>query len=207
MSNFQNKDNTGFLFDKTESKTNDKQPDISGEINIHSIVFSIAGWLKTTEENNEYYMLSAKEKDTDIRDMMPVKSDKRHELKNNTGYLIKNEKENDKQPDLTGEINIANEILSIAAWLRTSAKGNKYYSCIVQNNEKQHQYEDIVSKYIDEKIKRKKPIFKEEVEKTNDKDKPFNTSNVFDSLFEDAADNQNMELTAQLEEELLDLLN
>jgi uncharacterized protein (DUF736 family) len=51
------------------------------------------------------------------------------ELKDLTGNLFKNDKKgNEKAPDYRGECSVAGEKLSIAAWLKTSAKGTKYMS-------------------------------------------------------------------------------
>jgi len=52
--------------------------------------------------------------------------------KENTGSLFKNDKkENEKQPDYKGKINIRGEVMEIALWVRESSKGTKYLSARV----------------------------------------------------------------------------
>lgn len=54
----------------------------------------------------------------------------------NSGVLFKNDKEgNEKRPDYTGEINVDGKDLRLAAWIKTSAKGNKFMSLRVSEKE------------------------------------------------------------------------
>lgn len=54
----------------------------------------------------------------------------------NTGTLFKNDKQgNEKRPDYTGKINIEGREMRLAAWLRTSKKGNKFMSLRVSDME------------------------------------------------------------------------
>lgn len=51
-----------------------------------------------------------------------------YELKEGQGTLFKNEKQNDRQPDLKGTILIDGITYEIAAWVKTSKRGEKFYS-------------------------------------------------------------------------------
>lgn len=51
-----------------------------------------------------------------------------YELKEGQGTLFKNEKQNDRQPDLKGTILIGGTTYEIAAWVKTSKRGEKFYS-------------------------------------------------------------------------------
>lgn len=54
----------------------------------------------------------------------------------NSGVLFKNDKDgNEKRPDYTGEINVDGKDLRLAAWIKTSAKGNKFMSLRVSEKE------------------------------------------------------------------------
>lgn len=43
--------------------------------------------------------------------------------KENTGMIFKNDKQNDKQPDYKGQVNVAGKQLDVACWLKDGAKG------------------------------------------------------------------------------------
>lgn len=50
-----------------------------------------------------------------------------YEMKDNTFALFKNsKKENDKQPDYTGEIMVDGRELRLSAWINVSKAGSKY---------------------------------------------------------------------------------
>lgn len=51
-----------------------------------------------------------------------------YERKNGQGTLFTNEKSNDRQPDFKGDIVIDGVIYELAAWSKTSLKGQKYFS-------------------------------------------------------------------------------
>lgn len=51
-----------------------------------------------------------------------------YEHKEGQGSLFKNEKQNDRQPDFKGTILINGTTYEIAAWGRTSQKGEQYFS-------------------------------------------------------------------------------
>lgn len=51
------------------------------------------------------------------------------ELKEGSGTLFKNDrKDKPGHPDYRGEINVDGEIMELAAWIKTSAKGTKWMS-------------------------------------------------------------------------------
>lgn len=56
---------------------------------------------------------------------------------NNRGVLFKNDKkENDKQPDYTGKIEVENKEYNLSAWIKESKKtGKKFMSLAVQEKE------------------------------------------------------------------------
>lgn len=57
----------------------------------------------------------------------------KREQKNGTGVAFDNKKSNEKQPDIKGNfLTPSGENLSLSIWIRTSEKGNKYYSISVQ---------------------------------------------------------------------------
>ncbi|MDQ3748023.1 MAG: DUF736 domain-containing protein [Acidobacteriota bacterium] len=47
--------------------------------------------------------------------------------KENTGMIFKNEKNNERQPDYKGQVNVRGEQLEVAMWIKEGAKG-KYFS-------------------------------------------------------------------------------
>ena len=53
---------------------------------------------------------------------------------NNRGALFKNEKENERQPDFRGPINVDGKDYQLSAWVRTSDKAGKYFSIAVSEN-------------------------------------------------------------------------
>ena len=51
------------------------------------------------------------------------------EQKNNTGAIFKNEnKTTDKHPEYKGKVLVNNKEMEIALWVKTSAKGVKFFS-------------------------------------------------------------------------------
>jgi hypothetical protein len=50
----------------------------------------------------------------------------------NKGALFKNEKQNERQPDLRGPVNIDGKEYELSAWVKNSEKAGKYYSLAVQ---------------------------------------------------------------------------
>ena len=57
----------------------------------------------------------------------------KREQKNGTGVAFDNKKSNEKQPDIKGNfLTPSGENLSLSIWIRTSEKGNRYYSISVQ---------------------------------------------------------------------------
>ena len=51
------------------------------------------------------------------------------ETKNNTGAIFKNDKKtNENQPDYKGKVNVNGKEMEVALWLKTSAKGIKFFS-------------------------------------------------------------------------------
>jgi uncharacterized protein (DUF736 family) len=52
------------------------------------------------------------------------------ETKNNTGAIFKNDnKKSENHPDYKGKVNVNGKEMEVALWLKTSAKGIKYFSC------------------------------------------------------------------------------
>lgn len=52
-----------------------------------------------------------------------------YEINNNSGSLFKNDRrQNDRQPEYTGTVNIEGKIMRISAWVRTAKSGVKYFS-------------------------------------------------------------------------------
>ena len=51
-----------------------------------------------------------------------------YELKEGQGTLFKNEKQNDRQPDLKGTILIGGKTYEVAAWEKTSKRGDVFLS-------------------------------------------------------------------------------
>ena len=51
-----------------------------------------------------------------------------YEHKEGQGSLFKNEKQNDRQPDFKGTILIGGMTYEVAAWERTSQKGEQYFN-------------------------------------------------------------------------------
>jgi len=54
---------------------------------------------------------------------------------NNRGALFKNEKQNDRQPDFRGPINVDGKDYQLSAWLKTSEKAGKYFSISVSEKQ------------------------------------------------------------------------
>ena len=53
------------------------------------------------------------------------------------GALFKNDKENDRQPDFRGTINVGGTDYQLAAWIKQSEKVGKYFSLSVSEQQKQ----------------------------------------------------------------------
>ncbi len=50
----------------------------------------------------------------------------------NKGALFKNEKQNERQPDLRGPANVDGKEYEISAWIKESQNAGKYYSLSIQ---------------------------------------------------------------------------
>ena len=51
------------------------------------------------------------------------------ETRNNSGAIFKNEnKKSENQPDYKGKVNVNGKDMEVALWLKTSAKGVKFFS-------------------------------------------------------------------------------
>ena len=72
----------------------------------------------------------------------------------NRGVLFKNDrKENDRQPDYTGKINVKGTEQRLSAWVQTSSKGMKYLSIACSDplpKEDQPQAQPSVEEFNDE---------------------------------------------------------
>ena len=55
------KENTGSLF-KNDKKSNEKQPDYQGTINLNGVEMRIAGWLRTSANGTPFMSLQVSEK-------------------------------------------------------------------------------------------------------------------------------------------------
>lgn len=55
----------------------------------------------------------------------------------NKGALFKNDKENDRQPDFRGTVNVGGKDYQLAAWIKQSEKVGKYFSLSVSEQQKQ----------------------------------------------------------------------
>ena len=56
----------------------------------------------------------------------------------NSGALFKNEdKSDEKMPDYKGSLNVDGKDFWLAAWIKTSKKGQKYMSLSIQSKDKQ----------------------------------------------------------------------
>ncbi|MDD6772714.1 MAG: hypothetical protein PUD85_02015 [Bacteroidales bacterium] len=51
-----------------------------------------------------------------------------YQMKEGQGSLFKNEKQNDRQPDLKGSVMIKGVLYELAGWYRTSQNGRQYIS-------------------------------------------------------------------------------
>ena len=56
----ENKTNTGAIF-KNDKKTNEKQPDYKGKVNVNGKEMEIALWVKTSSAGNSYFSASFSE--------------------------------------------------------------------------------------------------------------------------------------------------
>ena len=56
----ENKTNTGAIF-KNDKKTNEKQPDYKGKVNVNGKEMEIALWVKTSSAGNTYFSASFSE--------------------------------------------------------------------------------------------------------------------------------------------------
>ena len=61
----------------------------------------------------------------------------------NKGALFKNEKENERQPDFRGTVNVGGKAYQLAAWVKTSDKVGKYFSLSVSEAQKQTKKEAV----------------------------------------------------------------
>jgi uncharacterized protein (DUF736 family) len=55
----------------------------------------------------------------------------------NKGALFKNDKENERQPDFRGTVNVGGTDYQLAAWIKQSEKVGKYFSLSVSEQKKQ----------------------------------------------------------------------
>jgi len=56
----ENKTNTGAIF-KNDKKTNEKQPDYKGKVNVNGKEMEVALWVKTSSAGNTYFSASFSE--------------------------------------------------------------------------------------------------------------------------------------------------
>ena len=71
-------------------------------------------------------------------------SNKPYEHKENKGSLFKNDKkEEEKQPDFTGQANVDGTLYNVSAWINESKAGKKYFGLSFSiPNKKSEQFKD-----------------------------------------------------------------
>lgn len=68
------------------------------------------------------------------------------ELKQDQATLFKNEKkEKPNHPDYTGQINQNGKVRKLAAWIKESKKGTKYFSISISDAETKNDSQDLPS--------------------------------------------------------------
>mgnify|MGYP003592590304 FL=1 len=101
----------------------------------------------------------------------------KREQKNGTGVAFDNKKSNEKQPDIKGNfLTPSGENLSLSIWIRTSEKGNKYYSISVQEPyEKKETTTDYQTESPKQDVKPKSQprVSPQELAQVDDTDLPF----------------------------------
>lgn len=67
---YEHREGQGSLFKNT--KTNDRQPDFKGTINIKGVTYEVSGWSRTSQNGREYISLQAQEQSSDPAGRRPA---------------------------------------------------------------------------------------------------------------------------------------
>jgi hypothetical protein len=146
---FQIKNNTGYLFDRTNKKTSPNQADFGGAFTVDNQEYYVSAWKNISETKKiNYFNIIINSKNPSIQSHYDDSND---QVKNNRGFLIQQEKIDDKHPVLKGKIRINGDLLDVAAWDKYDKYNNLFYSCSIRTknaNQKQNMdnfIENIVS--------------------------------------------------------------
>ena len=120
---FQIKNNTGYLFDRANKKTSPNQADFGGTFTVDNQEYYVSAWKNISETKKiNYFNIIINSKNPSIQSNYDDSND---QVKNNRGFLIQQEKIDDKHPVLKGQIRINGDLLDVAAWY----KYDKYKKC------------------------------------------------------------------------------
>lgn len=146
---FQIKNNTGYLFDRINKKTSPNQADFGGTFTVDNQEYYVSAWKNISETKKiNYFNIIINSKNPSVQSNYDDSND---QVKNNRGFLIQQEKIDDKHPVLKGKIRINGDLLDVAAWDKYDKYNNLFYSCSIRTknaNQKQNMdnfIENIVS--------------------------------------------------------------
>ena len=127
---FQIKNNTGYLFDRTNKKTSPNQADFGGAFTVDNQEYYVSAWKNISETKKiNYFNIIINSKNPSIQSHYDDSND---QVKNNRGFLIQQEKIDDKHPVLKGKIRINGDLLDVAAWDKYDKYNNLFYSCSIR---------------------------------------------------------------------------
>lgn len=136
---FQIKNNTGYLFDRANKKTSPNQADFGGTFTVDNQEYYVSAWKNISETKKiNYFNIIINSKNPSIQSHYDDSND---QVKNNRGFLIQQEKIDDKHPVLKGQIRINGDLLDVAAWDKYDKYNNLFYSCSIRTknaNQKQN---------------------------------------------------------------------
>ena len=127
---FQIKNNTGYLFDRANKKTSQNQADFGGTFTVDNQEYYVSAWKNISETKKiNYFNIIINSKNPSIQSHYDDSND---QVKNNRGFLIQQEKIDDKHPVLKGQIRINGDLLDVAAWDKYDKYNNLFYSCSIR---------------------------------------------------------------------------
>lgn len=136
---FQIKNNTGYLFDRANKKTSPNQADFGGTFTVDNQEYYVSAWKNISETKKiNYFNIIINSKNPSIQSNYDDSND---QVKNNRGFLIQQEKIDDKHPVLKGQIRINGDLLDVSAWDKYDKYNNLFYSCSIRTknaNQKQN---------------------------------------------------------------------
>lgn len=119
-SEYYDNNDRGALF-VNERRQNEKQPTLSGNININGVDMWLSAWSKVDESGENYLSLATTDKEDDS-------------IHHNGKLQVNTNKSDKTHPDMRGYLQVDGNKISLAAWYHTDKNKNKYVSISISES-------------------------------------------------------------------------